>query len=206
MVKPRINSPDCDPPSRTDIERAWSEGVRNGDAEAFEKIFRAYNRQLYQFALSLLRSADDAEDTVQAVFVAIWEHRASWSVHSSLRVYLFTAVRNRAFERLRGIRTRDRLQDEVFTFKSRFLSAETLTPDEHVQQQDFAAALDRAVQALPPRMREAFLLTRDHEMTYEEAAALMGVSAKTVMTHIGRALAALRKALRPLLVLFLAVR
>jgi RNA polymerase sigma-70 factor (ECF subfamily) len=72
-----------------------------------------------------------------------------------------------------------------------------------VQQHDFASALDRAIAALPLRAREAFLLTREHGLTYEETAVAMGISAKTVMTHIGRALVALRKAVGPFWVLLL---
>jgi len=197
---------DRDAPIGAETERALVMGVRAGDIAAFEQLFRAYNRQLYRFALSILHSPDEAEDVIQGVFVSIWEHRVTWSVYSSLRVYLFTAVRNRALQQLRGVRTRDRLQGDVLTFQSRFIAETRLVPDAELQHNDFAAALDRAVLALPPRTREAFLLTREHGLTYEQAAVAMGVSPKTIMTHIGRALATLRKAVGPFLAFFLATR
>ncbi len=206
MTTPNPRSPDLDVPACADAERVWVAGVRAGDPAALEQIFRAHNRCLYRFALSLSGSPDDAEDVVQGVFVAIWEQRATWSVHTGLRVYLFTAVRNRVFQQLRGMRTRDRLQSDVLAFRSRFLAEEGLAPDAWVQHRDCVAALGRAIEALPPRTREAFLLTREHGLTYAEAAATMGIASKTVMTLIGRALATLRKTVGPLLTLLLVVR
>ena len=193
-------------PADSAAERAWIDRIIAGDQDAFEAMFRRFNRELYRFALRLTGSPDEAEDAVQAVFVAVWQGRASWVIHSGLRVYLFTAVRNRVLQQLRNGRVRRRLQPDVLAFSTAHRSEQFLSPDAAVQRADFAAALGRAVAALPPRCREAFVLTREHGMTYAEAAATMGISPRTVMVQIGRALAALRKSLAPFLVTFLIVR
>ena len=174
------------------MERAWIEGIVAGDESAFEALFRCYNRELFRFALKMTGSPDDAEDVVQAVFVAVWQNRASWVIRSGLRVYLFAAVRNRILQDIRNGQVRRRLEPDVLTFSTGYPSAPFRSPDQMVQQADFAAALAQAVAALPPRCREAFVLTREHGMTYAEAAATMGISPHTVMVQIGRALAALR--------------
>jgi RNA polymerase sigma-70 factor (ECF subfamily) len=61
------------------------------------------------------------------------------------------------------------------------------------------AELDRAIRAavdrLPPRCREAFQLSREHQLSYEQIAETMGTSVKTVQEQIGRALRALRSSL-----------
>jgi len=189
-----------------DVERAWVDGVRAGDAVAFEQIFQLYNRPLYRFAFHLLQNTDDAEDAVQGVFVSIWDSRATWRIEGSLRVYLFTAVRNRALRQLRTCRTRERLGGDVLAFGSRFRGELVPTPEGYVQSQDLAAAIEQAVAGMPPRMREAFLLTRDQGLTYREVAATMGTTVKTVTTHISRALVVLRQAAAPFLALLFVVR
>jgi RNA polymerase sigma-70 factor (ECF subfamily) len=194
------------PASARDIERAWVRGIASGDEAAFEAVFREYNRDLYRFALRLIGNADEAEDLVQAVFVAIWQNHATWSVTHSLRVYLYAAVRNRAVQQFRNASRRRGHQAEVLRFSTSSVSEVFLGPDARVQQAEFSAALEAAIAALPPRCREAFLLTREHGMTYNEAAATMGISPKTVMVQIGRALASLRKALGPFLLALLVVR
>ncbi len=183
------------PAVREELERGWVRGIAAGDEAAFERMFREYNRDLYRFALQLLQSPDEAEDVVQAVFVAIWQGRETWAVRGSLRVYLFTAVRNRALQQYRNVQRRLKHTPEVLRFATSSPSAPFLTPDVQVQQREFVAALDAAVQALPPRCREAYLLVREHGMSYAEAAATMGISSKTVTVQICRALASLRKAL-----------
>lgn len=169
-------------------------------------MFGRYNRELYRFAVRLTGSPDEAEDVVQAVFVAVWQSRATWSLRGGLRIYLFTAVRNRVLQQFRNGRVRRRLEPDVLAFSTVHPSEPFLSPDARVQQADFAAALARAVSALPPRCREAFVLTREHGMTYAEAAATMGISPQTVMVQIGRALAALRKSLATFFVTLLVLR
>jgi RNA polymerase sigma-70 factor (ECF subfamily) len=193
-------------PSGPTDERAWIERIVAGDEAAFELVFRHYNRELYRFALRMTGSPDEAEDVVQAVFVAIWQNRASSAIRGGLRVYLFTSVRNRVLQQLRNGRVRRRLHPDVLAFSTAHPSEPFLGPDARVQRADFSAALARAVADLPPRCREAFVLTREHGMTYAEAATTMGISPRTVMVQIGRALAALRKSLAPFLVTLLIVR
>jgi len=192
--------------ARENDERTWIAGICAGDVQAFEAMFRAYNRELYRFALRLLGSADEAEDVVQRLFVAIWQTRSGWTVRGSLRVYLFSAVRNGALQQLRNIRTRDQHQGDVLQFTTASVSDGLRSPELQLEHAELSVALSSAIAALPPRCREAFVLTREHGMTYAEAAATMGISRNTVMVHVGRALASLRKALAPFLLALLALR
>jgi RNA polymerase sigma-70 factor, ECF subfamily len=187
-------------------ERAWIEGIVAGDERAFEAVFRRFNRELYRFAVRMLGSPDEAEDVVQGVFVAIWQNRATWVIRSGLRVYLFTAVRNRVLQQFRNSRVRRGLEPEILAITGARLSGPFTSPEAQVEQVDFAAALATAVAALPPRCREAFMLTREHGLTYAEAGAVMGVSPNTVMVQIGRALATLRRSLAPFLLSLLIIR
>jgi RNA polymerase sigma-70 factor (ECF subfamily) len=69
-------------------------------------------------------------------------------------------------------------------------------PEAHLQSAQLAAAVRAAVDRLPPRWKLAFELVREHELTYAEAAAVMGVTIKSVDMSLGRAVKALRESLR----------
>lgn len=179
-----------------DIEQAWVARSRAGDVNAFEAIFRQYYQHLCLFAENLLRSPDAARDAVQDVFVAIWNKRQSCEGCDNLRFYLFSAVRNRVLklhrhqgvvERMRTRMTRER--------RSPGFGGRPEMPDEQLGATELAATVDRIVQALPERSREAYLLHRRDGMSYAEIAGLMGVSVRTVENHIARALRGLREGL-----------
>jgi RNA polymerase sigma-70 factor, ECF subfamily len=184
------------PAASSDLERAWVARSRAGDAKAFESIFRLYYQHLCEFAERLLRSPDAARDSVQDVFVRIWEQRQSCRGCDNLRAYLYTAVRNRALKiiRHRGIvqRGHARMSGER---ASPGTGSTPATPEEHTRLVELSAAVDRAIQQLPERSREAYLLHRQHGMSYAEIAEVMGVSVRTVENHIARALRGLREAL-----------
>jgi RNA polymerase sigma-70 factor (ECF subfamily) len=179
-------------PVRHDEE--WAESIRSGDAEAFESLFHAYHAPLCAFAYRYLGVRDLAEDMVQEVFLFVWERRESLAVRTSIRSYLFTAVRNAALSHLRHERvvrrreadTRDRFALSVSDADAEASMADTLTAVRH--------AIDR----LPERCRLVFTLHREQGLTYSEIAEVLHISAKTVEVQMGRALKSLRKSLNGL--------
>ena len=184
------------PAASSDIERAWVARSRAGDVNAFEAIFQLYYEHLCAFAERFVRSPDAARDAVQDVFVRIWEQKQVCQGCDSLRAYLFTAVRNRSLKLLRhhGVVQRG-LEQMTREQSSPGAGAPPATPEDHVRAVELAAAVDRVIQQLPERSREAYLLHRQHGMSYAEIAAIMGVSIKTVENHIVRALRGLREGL-----------
>jgi RNA polymerase sigma-70 factor, ECF subfamily len=178
-------------------EREWVARIREGDEQAFEAMFRTYNSALVSFAGALLRSRDSGCDVVQDVFLRIWNHRHGWAVPGALRTYLFRAVRNRAVDELRHGRMETRLADRRRETAAELVSsAHAASPEERVDARDFAAAVARILDALPERCREAFVLSRHHQLTNAEVADVMGISVKTVEMQMTRALSALRLGLK----------
>ena len=76
-------------------------GLRAGKQDAYESIFKSYYAQLVGAAESMLRERSAAEDVVQDVLVELWKRRQSLDVETSLRAYLFRAVRNRSLNQIR---------------------------------------------------------------------------------------------------------
>ncbi len=164
--------------------------VRGGEYEAFETLFRTYYGSLLQFARRITGSADVAEDVVQDVFVAVWERRATWEVTSSVTAYLHGAVRNRALRYARRAAATARLAS-LIKFDVFVPGIESAAGAASVD-----AAVTRAIECLPSRCRAVYALRWHHQLTYGEIAHLLGVSVRTVETHVAHALRVLRIKLR----------
>ncbi len=174
--------------------------VRDGDAVAFRALFDAYYLPLCSYVFGYVGSRALAEEVVQDIFGAVWEQRAEWRVTTSVRTYLFGAARNRALNTSRQQRLDDRWRKRApSTAEVPGLSAGPGAADRDLHRDDLAAALERAMQRLPERQRQAFYLRWRGHLSHQEIAQLMGITVKTVENT----LAAAFRALRPELVGFL---
>lgn len=168
------------------------ERLRGGERGAVEELFRDHYAALVGFADGYVRSTAVAEELVQDVFLNLWRGRDHMEGEGTLRAYLFQAVRNRALNHLRHARHVAR----HVAAAPREASAPALG-DALVVEAELAVAARAAVDALPERCREVFLLSRGHNLSYAEIARALDISVKTVETQMGRALKAIRRALLP---------
>ncbi len=168
-------------------DRQLLDGLRRGDHDAFDAIFRTHYPALVGLAESLLRGRGLAEEVVQEVMLELWRRRESLHVEESLRAYLFRATRNRALNQLRHERVRVAAAPRLQVDTSSSAEAEP-----NLVQQEIDAALAQAMNTLPPRCREVFELSRVHGLRYAEIADTLGVSVKTVEAQMGKALRILR--------------
>ena len=169
------------------------EQIRDGDWDAFRALFLAHYPALCRYVHRYVRSQEVAEDLVQEVFFDLWKRRAGWHPEHAPRAFLYGAVRNQMLNHQRRLRTRPQLGTGEAL--GALLASED--PEETVAYEDFVRVAARAVVALPPRCRDVFVLSREHELTYAEIAATLGISVKTVESHMARALKHLRDHLAP---------
>ena len=169
----------------------WTDRIRAGDEAAFEAMFRTYYDGLCRYVATYLGSRDIAEDVVQGVFARIWEDRAHWMV-ADLQHYLYAAVRRRAMSQFRRAAVRRRAMPLLA-----LEGAANAPADADFEAEELRQRLERALSALPPRTRAAFVLSRTEGLSYAEVASRMAISPKTIGVHISRALTVLRKALLP---------
>jgi RNA polymerase sigma-70 factor, ECF subfamily len=168
--------------------------LRESDGAALEVIFRRTSPDLIACARAHLGSADAAADVVQEVFVALWQARERLVIRESFRHYLMRAVRNRMFNATRN----DRARERAVARAGREPQGETATTLDRVVEAEYVAAVAAAVADLPPRPREIFALSRQRGLTYAQISQLLGLSRKTVETHMARALRDVRSRLRHL--------
>jgi RNA polymerase sigma-70 factor, ECF subfamily len=168
--------------------------IRLGDVDAFEELFRLHHAELVRFATAQLHDRAAAEDVVQDVFASLWTGRSGWVVTTTVRAYLYGAVRNRAINHHRrsGREVRDQTVLEL-------TQDDAAGPEADLDMEELLSAIRDARAALPERRRQVYDLCRVEGMTYEEAAEVMGVSVNTIRTQIMAAMHFLRDRLRPFL-------
>jgi RNA polymerase sigma-70 factor (ECF subfamily) len=160
--------------------------LATGDVRAFAGLYDRFGQRLYRTALSMLGCREDAEDTVQEVFVAVWQARRRVTESQDLTAYLFTALR-RAAGRCAARRARaPRLSDIAVH--------EAVAPlaQHYDGANPYSEQLQRALLALPTEQREVVALKIDGELTFAEIARVLDVSINTAASRYRYALEKLR--------------
>lgn len=185
-------------PHDSDHELELVHRIRGGDAAAFEALFTAYYEPLLRFAFGYVKTRGVAEELVQDVFFHLWAQRERWDVQDTVRAYLYATARNRSLNWLRRGAVEQRWAERVEADGDGDATFPRLErADERLRLAELDAAIRAAIDRLPPRCRETFVLSRYHHLTYEQIAEVMGTSVKTVQEQIARALRALRAGLAP---------
>jgi RNA polymerase sigma-70 factor, ECF subfamily len=168
--------------------------MHRNDIDAFEDLFRTYHSRLCGFAYTYLNDRDAARDVVQDLFMAIWQKRETMEIRTSVRAYLFAALRNRLLNKS----ARAKLEQQWFQradIGDTEIADETLAIDQQMQSAETGARVRQAVAALPPGCRSVVQLRFQEEMSYQEIAESLGIAPKTVENQLARARKLLRQAL-----------
>ena len=171
---PPFRNPDC-------LRR-----LKQDDERAFDALFRHYSALVYRFAYSYLKSRPAAEEIVQECFIKIWEKRGQLRDDVPLKGYLFTTAHHAVLNELRRDQHHLRLHGQVAATSPASVANEA-------EYQEMEALYLAALNRLPPKQREVFVLSRQQGLSYPEIAERQGVSVKTVEAHIMQALKTLRK-------------
>lgn len=164
--------------------------LQASDRDAFEAVFRLLRQDLVRYVAAIVRDGSTAHDLVQDVFVALWGLRETLDPALPLKPYVYRMARNRALRYLRDERTHARKEGQLHRDSDEEFAA---SPEAHLDRAVLRRALQRWLAALPERQREALLLSRYHQLSHREIAAVMDISPRTVNVHIVRALAHLHE-------------
>jgi RNA polymerase sigma-70 factor (ECF subfamily) len=170
------------------------EGVRRGDADAFEAVARMHAPRLFRLAVRLTGRREDAEDLVQETLVRALPALKRFEGRARLSTYLLRAMTNLWKNRLRS-RKRSRMVDwfrggrktEDGELLEPVAVDENPSPLERLEQGERAKRVREGVARLEPQRRLALLLREVEEMSYEEIARMTGVPVGTVRSRLARA-------------------
>jgi RNA polymerase sigma-70 factor (ECF subfamily) len=174
-------------PSPADLS-AWMERMSAGDTHALELLFQTLYVPLCAFAQTIVRSAAVAEDVVGETFLKLWMHRERIQVRGAVRNYLYMAVRNTAISQIKRNSREARYVESYPAIAGDLHGTVTNDAEEHLRMEELSIRVKDAIDRLPRRAQQTYVLYYQHEMSYAEIARVMGVSVKTVENQLARAL------------------
>ena len=187
--------------ARPDVELACRCAAR--DPAAIRQLISANNQRLFRTAWSILKNRTEAEDAVQAAYLAAFANIAGFEGRSSLSTWLTRIVVNEALGRRRGDqRRRRRLEEEgiavLDTYRDTLMrGSDAESPETTMARQQIRKLLEQAVAGLPDPFRTVFVLREIEGLSSEETAAILDVPVATVKTRLHRGRKRLHETLAP---------
>jgi len=178
-------------PTEKETDFILMRAIQKGDMVAFDTMVSRYKDRLMNVIGRMLASHEEAEDIVQETFVRVYQHRQSFNFQHCLSTWIYTIGLNLARNELRK-RKRFKFH-EISEMKGneKELAVEPKLPSR------LPELLSEAVDTLPRKYREAFLLRDIDELPYEEVAKILNVPLGTVKSRVNRARLMLREKLQP---------
>lgn len=176
----------------------YLQGLIDGNEEAFRLIMEHWYARLYNFANGYLNDEENTKEVLQDVFLRLWDHRQKLAVNTVLNAYLFTLTRNRCIDIIR----REKLMLQFRTDKQEEYNRLTENFDalsdpilDNLFAMEVLTEITRAVNGLPEQCRKVFLLSRSKGLKNREISKELGLSEKTVESHLTKALRTIKSLL-----------
>lgn len=164
-----------------------------GDKEAFRFFFEKYYPDLCNLINLYLHDPAMAEEIAQDIFIYLWEKKEAIKIASSVKSYLLRASKNRSLNYLRNEKSKLDIHQQLAGFSRNGADM----PDSVMDSNQLREIIENAINALPERCREVYILGKEKSLSYKEISRELGISVKTVEVQMGTALKKLRDQLRP---------
>jgi len=155
-----------------------------GEKKAFDIIFTHYHRKIYFYCLNHFYTKEEAEEIVQEIFVKLWLKKHSLQLDKNFEAYLFTIAKNHILNDLRKKLNQKASMEEYHLRKTQ---AQNYV-DEEVMYNELENQVYDAINRLPEKRQEIFILSRIEGLSNKEIAEKLNISIKTVETQMKLAL------------------
>ncbi|PWJ42736.1 RNA polymerase sigma-70 factor [Sediminitomix flava] len=175
-----------------DSEEVIIKKIQGGDRQMWEEVVKHYYPALLNFIVAMVKDRETAEELVQDIFVNFWVKREKINITTSLKAYLYRASRNHT---LNYIKRRNFEQDyqRSLLYTQKWHHNET---EDQFHFNELEKKLNQAIDTLPEKSKEIFLLSRFEGLTYKEIAETLDIPVRTVHYQIGNALKHIRSELK----------
>lgn len=165
-------------------EQEVLERLKQDDIEAFNSLYLMYSSLLYSRLLKLLKNPEYVEEILQEVFLRIWNKRKEIDINLNFHAFIYRIADNLAIDLFRKISRDKSLQLELWaaTVGYYFHSDEKLIDKERLN------ILHEAMETLPPKRKQIFILCKIEDRSYKEVASILGLSVSTVSNQLVMAL------------------
>lgn len=166
----------------------------------FSEMYLTYYPKLVRFAKEFVMLEEDAENITQDVFADLWERRDYIGEIENVNAYLFRLVKNRSLDFLKRKISEQKYVECMQTSFEIELSLKLQSLDRFdacylMEGYDIEMLIRSAINSLPKRCRDIFLMSRMEGLKYKEISERLGLSINTVECQMGIALKRLRRKL-----------
>jgi RNA polymerase sigma-70 factor, ECF subfamily len=169
-----------------------------GDETAFVALYRRWQAGIYRFALRMCGSEALAEDVTQEVFMILMRDSSRYDASKgSLSAYLYGIARFQVLRKIQRERTMISIEDDDAEVTEEKLTT-CYDPLLNLTREETVQSVRDAILVLPPHYREVVVLCELHEMSYADAATVLGCAIGTVRSRLHRARGLLVERLRPM--------
>lgn len=172
--------------------------LADGEDLALNDLMNRWQHRVAAFLLRMTGNHAAACDLAQETFVRLYQGRSRYKPSSSFSSYLFSIASNLARNHHRWLERHPAGSVQEMEDAGTDPASDDPGPDEALAQSEMSRAVQRAVQSLPPDLRECLVLFTYHDLGYHEVAAATGCSPKAVETRLYRARQMLKEKLKNL--------
>jgi len=179
---------------------------RKGSRDAFEELFARHHRKVIHFAYRMTGDQARAEEAAQEIFLRIARAASTWQPTARFSTWMYTIARRTTLNYIRDEKEEGGkvpiLPGEDGQDGSPALQLSgpaALNPEEMAWSAEIQERFVKALQRLPESCRSAFVLNRGDGLSYEETAAVLGITIQAVKSRIFRAREMLMESLSGLL-------
>ncbi|MEM9680501.1 MAG: RNA polymerase sigma factor [Bacteroidota bacterium] len=182
-------------------EKTCLKSVAKGDEKALEQLYNIYSVKVYNTALNYTKSAQDAEEILQDVFVIIYNTASKFKFSSSVSTWIYRITVNKSLDFLRKKNSQKRYGIFTSLYKKDSIeigyeSFDFVHPGVKLENKEDATFLYKAIDILSEHQKTAFILIQIEGLPHHEVAKVMGKSSKSVESLLGRAKQNLREELK----------
>lgn len=174
--------------------------VAEGDEKAFAALIRLYWKNIYAHALSWVRSAEEAEELTQDIFLKVWHSRETLPEMENFENWLFIISRNAILSAVRKKLSRpaflQQQELEENSLRPDLLSENSQRPDLLSEKRQHYQVLLEGIALLPEKRQQVFRMSRLEGLTHEQIAERLGMHKDTVAQYIVKAVTFLKSYLR----------
>ena len=170
------------------------------EIKAFNKLFSDYHSLFIRFANTYIQDTVVSEDIAVEGIMYYWENRASLTSDSNIPAYILEVIKHKCLNYLRHLRVREDAELQILSHSQRVNNLKIATLEACDPQEIFSSEaqrlVDEALDLLPEKTRQIFIMSRYENKTYTEIAESFSLSVKSVEFHISKALKVLRENLK----------
>lgn len=176
-----------------DIHALLAHIAQTSSEEDFKVLYLLYYTPLYRYISLYIHSADEAKELASDIFIALWEQRKRLPEVSNFSAYVYKIARNMM---LNSLRAKKGESVDINNLPIDLFAGMASSPEEDIISKEEVKSINSAIESLPPRCKITFKLVREDNLKYREAADVLGISIKTVETHLATALKKIQDKIR----------